>query len=110
MEFGGELNDRAQIDVAPGRQSRFQGRGESAINGGEIRVVARELELIGDVNGPDTSLDVTLTKNGSLKFRRVNGGVRLEYRKANASDPAPHIDNGMLDARAVFREGKSGGP
>ena len=108
VEFRGELNDRAQIEVAaPEGTVVFKGRSDSAINGGaKISVVAKKLELIGAVNGPDTSLDVTLTKDGALKFRRVNGGVRLHYRKGNANDPALRIEAGGIDARADFREMK----
>jgi hypothetical protein len=106
VEFRGELNDHAQVDVAAANgKVVFKGRNDASINGGaKINVVAKELEILGAVNGPQTSLDVTFTANGALKFRRINGNVRLHYRKADASEPDVRIEMGALDARADFRQ------
>ncbi|MSQ96970.1 MAG: hypothetical protein EXR98_20785 [Gemmataceae bacterium] len=74
------------------------------INGdAQLTIVAKDVEFRGAINGGQAQLDVTLTKNGSLKLTRVNGGVRLHYSKASASDPEPRIDLGEVDARAQVR-------
>lgn len=79
--FLGEINDRANVDV-----------------------LAKDVDLRGAVNGTQTQLKIMLTKDGSLKFRRLNGGVSLHYQKADASDPEPRIDAGEIDARAELRK------
>ena len=58
----------------------------------------------GAVNGTQTRLDVTLTRGGTLQFLRLNGGVRLEYHKADAADPDPRVIMGEVDPRAVLRQ------
>ncbi len=74
------------------------------INGdGQLTIVAKDVEFRGAINGGQTQVDVTLTKNGSLKLTRVNGGVRLNYSKANANDPEPRVQLGAIDARAQVR-------
>ena len=95
VEIAGEINDQAKIEIiAPG------GNGDAAVNGGaQLRIVAQSLELRGAVNGPQTFIHLILSKSGSLQFRRLSGGVRLHYSKANASDPAVRVDRGQVDAR-----------
>lgn len=106
IEFLGEANDRAQIEiVAPEGKVTFKARGESVINGtAKLTILAKDVEFAGVINGPQSQLDVTLTKAGSLKVGRINGGVRFHYRKANAGDPEPRIDMGPVDASAEFRK------
>jgi len=105
VEIFGEINDHAQIDiVAPDGQVLFKSRGDAVINGdAQISIVAREVEFRGAVNGTQTQMRVTLTKAGTLKFRRLNGAVRLHWRKADAGDPEPRIDAGEIGGRAQVR-------
>ena len=105
IEFFGEVNDHSQIEInAPGGKVLFKARGDSIINGdSQLTIVARDVELRGAVNGLETQLAVTLTKDGSLKFARLNGEVRLHWRKADASDPMPRIDAGEIGRTAQFR-------
>jgi len=78
---------------------------DGEINGdAQVEIVAKKLDLRGAVNGPQTYILLTLSKGGSLQFRRLSGGVRLHYRKADAGDPAPRIERGEVDARADLRE------
>lgn len=106
VEFLGAIPHGAQIEImAPEGKVVFKSRGDSVINGdAKLTIVAKELEFTGAINGAQTQLDVTLTKGGELKFRRLNGGVRLTYRKADASDPDLRVEPGQLDANAVLRE------
>jgi hypothetical protein len=105
VEFFGEVNDRSQIDIAaPGGKVVFKSRGDSVINGdAKLTVLARDVDFAGAINGLQTQVNVTLTKDGSLKFRRLSGGVQLLCGKADAGDPEPRIEAGHVDARAVFR-------
>jgi hypothetical protein len=106
VEILGEINDLAQIEiVAPGGKVLFKGRGDSVINGdARLAITAKDVELRGAVNGTKTQLDITLTKAGALHFNRLNGSVRLHYRKAEASDPEVRIDAGAVGDRADFRQ------
>jgi hypothetical protein len=101
IEFRGEINDRARIEVAiPDGKAAFKG-----INGNaRLTVLARDAEFASPINGPQTELAVTLTHGGSLKVRQIHGGVKLEYRKAAAGDPALRLEFRDVDARAQFRE------
>lgn len=101
VEILGEINDRARIEIAaPGGKVRFN----AAINGeARLAITARDVEFRSAINGAKTQLDITLTKAGSLQFTRLNGGVRLHYRKADAGDPEPRIGAGVVDERADFR-------
>jgi hypothetical protein len=98
----GAVNSRSTLKVhAPKGLVQIDGE----INGdSQIEIVAKNLELRSAVNGPQTFILLTLTKGGSLQFRRLSGGVRLHYRKADPGDPAPRIDRGEVDARAELRE------
>ncbi len=106
VEIFGEINDQAQIDiVAPDGKVVFKGRGDSVINGNaKLTILAKEVEMRGAVNGAQTRVNITFTKDGSLKFRRLSGGVHLHYSQANAGDPEPRIESGEIDARAELRK------
>jgi hypothetical protein len=73
---------------------------------GEIKleIHARDVTFRGAVNGPQTQVAVTLSKDGSLKFRRVNGGVRFLYGKAAPGDPPLRIERGEVAPQAQFSE------
>ena len=104
--IAGEVNDRGQLEIdAPEGKVLLNSRNSSCVNGNaKVRIVAREVELRGAVNGPKTHLDVTLTKAGSLKFERLHGGVELSWRKADAADPEPRIDAGEVNPSAILRK------
>jgi hypothetical protein len=106
VEIFGEINDQAQLDIAaPGGKVVFKGRGDSVINGNaKVTILAKEVEMRGAVNGAETRVNITFTKDGSLKFRRLSGGVHLHYSQASAGDPEPRIDSGEIDARAELRK------
>lgn len=106
VEIDGEINDNAQIDiVAPGGKVVFKSGGDFVINGdAQLKIVAESLELRGTVHGLKTLILLTLTKPGVLQWKHLSGGVRLHYRRADASDPAPRIERGQVDARAEVRE------
>jgi len=104
IEFLGEINDRSQVEISAAEgKVVFKGRGNSVVNGGvKLLITARELEFTGAINGPNTEVDVTLTRGAAMNVWRISSGVRFHYRKADPSDPEPRIDAGPT-AGADFR-------
>jgi hypothetical protein len=71
------------------------------INGeSKLKIVTRELELQGVINGTQTLLDVTFTKQGRLTYHLLQGQSRVDYRRADPADPQPVIAGGKLLAGA----------
>jgi len=106
VEFLGEINDRAQIDlVVPDGKVVLKGRGDSSINGdANLTIVTRDLDIRGAVHGTKTRINVSFTSNASLKFRRLTSGVNLVYQRARATDARVTIDLGDVDEGAILRE------
>jgi hypothetical protein len=102
VEFLGEINDRSEIVVnAPDGKVLFKSKSESVITSDtKLAIVARDVEFQGAIHGIKTQLDITLTQGGTLKVRRVTGGVNLHYRKASAADPDPRLTLQEIDARS----------
>jgi hypothetical protein len=100
--LGGQVNNRVQltIDAADGKVIAESNMNASA----NVKITAKDVDLRADIHGGMTVLDITLTKDGSLKFKSLGSGVQLHYRKAEMNDPAPRISRGMINARATFRE------
>ena len=100
VQFLGDVNDGARIDIAaPDGKVRFHA---PLNNVARLQIIAKSVELDKAVNGSKSEIDVTLTKPGFLQFSRLNGTVRLQYRKADAGDPEPRIDAGMVGAGRIF--------
>ncbi len=71
------------------------------VNGeSKLKIVTRELELQGVINGTKTRLDVTFTKQGRLTYHLLQGQSRVDYRRADAGDPQPIVAAGKLRAGA----------
>lgn len=70
----------------------------------QVHLIAKNAEFLGNANGEKTFVELTLTKDGSLRFRRLNGGVRLHYQKAAPTDPEPRVAAGEVGPRAEFRK------
>ena len=106
VEMLGEINESAQIDIAaPDGRIVFKG-----INGNaKLTLLARDVEFQEAVNGPQTRIMLTFSKDGSLKFRRLSGGVWLHYRNADPRDPEPRIERGEVDRRAELHQVPAGG-
>jgi len=97
------LNEKSELDASllEAEEIIFTGN----INGGSKVTLGKTQKLtILDVNGPQTQITVTLTRDGTLKFRRLNGGVRLQYAKAERTDPPLRIERGEVAPQAEFRE------
>lgn len=73
---------------------------EGGISEAQLTLVAKDVEFRGAISGAKTQVNVSLTKAGSLKLKRVAAGVRVHYSKANASDPEPRLELGDIDVRA----------
>lgn len=101
VEIIGEINDRSTIAIdAPDGKVLFK----NGINSNaKLAITARDMEFVSAINGPQTQLDLTLTRGGSLTLKRVNGGVQIHYRKADPGDPEPRVDAKDVDARAQLR-------
>jgi hypothetical protein len=99
VEIAGQVNhSQLDIDAAKGKVILTTINADS-----QITVAAKDVEVRGAINGNQTQVTVTLTAGGSLKFRTLNSEGRLHWRKAEAGDPDPRIDAGMIGARAQFR-------
>lgn len=100
---------RLEID-APGSSVRFlhpstADQPGSRIDGGAIVLItARSVDLRGDVAGADTSVRVTLTRNGSLKVAAVRGAAAVEYCSENRLVPEPAANAAVVEPGATFRK------
>lgn len=103
VEIMGPVNDHSQLEIAaPDGKVVFKNQG-SAINEGQVTITAKDVEMRGPIYGSQTLVNVTLTKDGSLKFVRLDGVARFHWHKADASDPEPRIDAGEVGRAAQFR-------
>ncbi|MBI2804892.1 MAG: hypothetical protein HYX68_07925 [Planctomycetes bacterium] len=102
----GEINGGAQVEInAPGGKVRVRSDHATIVNGdSKLTIHAKDVELLGAINGTRTEVIVTISSGGSLKFLAVNGGSRLHYRKALRSDPSLRIDAGTVAPTAQAKE------
>jgi hypothetical protein len=103
VEFHGKVDVRARVTVtAPGGRVTFSeptapGKEGSKIDqDSKIFVTAKDVDFRGTITGQNTRAFVTLTRDGSLKFKGLEGTARIEYRKADPSDPEPTVEAGTL--------------
>jgi hypothetical protein len=94
------INAEAQVEIdAPGGRTEIRD-----INGeAKLRVRTKELRLNGDVNGTSL-LNVVFTKDGSLKFVRLQGECKLLWKKDAPTDPEPAITRGEIKGKAVLED------
>lgn len=102
IEVAGALNGGATLKLhAPDGTIALHG---DINDNAQVHLIAKNAEFLGNANGEKTFVELTLTKDGSLRFRRLNGGVRLHYQKAAPTDPEPRIAAGEVGPRAEFRK------
>jgi hypothetical protein len=98
-------HSRLQID-APGGKVVFvkpatPGSPGTKIDGDSaVKIIAQSVELNGMLSGGGTLVEVTLTRDGHLKYRKIQGGARLHYRKADMRDPEPRLEPGTIHGGA----------
>ncbi len=107
VEFRSRVEGNAQLEIkAPGGKVTFtepsaKNKPGSRIDGGaRVTITAKEAEFRGILNGNGTQVLVTLTDGGVLRFRELDGQVRLQYRKADRSGPEPVVEAGAVRGRA----------
>ena len=100
VEVAGQVNGGTRFDInAPEGKVLFKTGGSAINSNATLTITARDVELRAAISTAlKTQLDITLTKDGTLKFRRLGGGVRLLYHKADAGDPEPRVEPGEIDA------------
>jgi hypothetical protein len=103
--INGAIRGRSHVEIqAPGGKVVVKGNAPPIINGeSRLSIVARDVELLGEINGPKSFIEVTLTKAGSLKFTQLLGTARLHYGKQHGSDPEPRLDRGVVNAGAELK-------
>ncbi len=94
VEFRDRVDGRSTLIVlAPNGSVTFtepteRGKPGSKIDGeSQVRIAARAVEFRGMLNGTRTEVVVALSRGGTIKFRDVDGQVRLKYRTPDAGDP-----------------------
>jgi hypothetical protein len=94
------INAAAQVEIdAPGGRTEIRDiNGES-----KLRVRTKELRLTGDVNGT-AQLNVIFTRDGSLKFVRLQGESKLLWKKDAPGDPEPAITRGEIKGKAILED------
>jgi hypothetical protein len=104
------VSGRSRVEInAPGCEVRFpfpttDNRPGSQITGGStVTIVGRTVDLRGDIDGLGTKVDVTLTRNGSLKVAAVRGTAAVEYRSANARATSLNVAVFSVAPTATFR-------
>ncbi|HYH68902.1 MAG TPA: hypothetical protein VD866_29685 [Urbifossiella sp.] len=86
---------------APGGAVSVRG----TIDGGSVvDVGGRTVAFEQPVGGTNTRVTVTLTSGGELTFVAVGGSSRLEYRRANPTDPPLRVTAGRVTSPAVVAE------
>ncbi len=63
--------------------------------GARIAITAKQVELCGLVN-EGCHVAVTLNPIGSLRVVTMDGGAKVQYRRANPTDPPPRVESGLL--------------
>lgn len=81
------VRGKSRVEInAPGGDVRFLSPSSpdqpwsSITSGSTVAILARAVDLRGDVDGADTKVTVTLTGNGSLKVAAVRDTAAVEYK------------------------------
>ena len=108
VHFPAAVGGKSLVEInAPGGQVRFvfptaPNRPGSLIDGGAaVTILARTVDLRGDVDGADTKVTVTLTRNGSLRVAAVRGTAAVEYK---AEDEKARATAEIVAPTATFKK------
>lgn len=95
VEVPASVGERSRVEIhAPGSSVRFvypttPEKPGSLIGGGAtVAIMARTVDLRGDVTGKGTTVKITLTRNGSVKAAAVRGSAVVEYQTDDPNAPA----------------------
>lgn len=89
---------QVEIDAEGGRIETKDLNGEA-----RLRLRGKEIRLYGNVNGT-VQVRATLTKDGSMKFHRLQGESKVLWKKDQPTDPAPTITPGEIRGKAELSE------
>ncbi len=111
VHFSGKVDNRSVIEInAPGGEVKFTSittgtkEGSKIDNGSTVVITARVVEFKGDINGTDTKVGVTLTRNAWLKVGSVSGKAVVEYKSQAAGWSPPDVIVGTVAPTATFRK------
>jgi hypothetical protein len=103
VEVRGPLNERGKLFVvAPDGGVTFTEKCE-VNNQSNVTLTARRVEFLGKVQGWNTQVTMTITAGGGLRFRELNNGAKMQYKKANPKDPDVDVSGGDVIGQAEFR-------
>jgi hypothetical protein len=95
-----EISGKSRVDIRnlAGRVSIERINGESLVS-----ITAKEVDLPGSVTGM-SSISATITREGRLHFKELQGNSKLSWKKQYFNDPRPQISEGILSQGAQFNE------
>jgi hypothetical protein len=74
--------------------------------GARVTVLGRQVTFLSPITGDGTTVDVTLGTRGHLKFAELDGGARLLYRQAAATDVPLIVNPGRVKGDSEFKQVK----
>lgn len=106
VTFSALISGKSRVEIAaPGGQVVFHiptDRPRPIIDAGStVTITARTAHLLGDIDGADTKVLVSLTRNGSLKVNAVRGQAVVEYRD---EDSRSRVTAGFVASTATFNK------
>lgn len=111
VEVPATVQGRSRLEIdAPGSSVRFlhpsgPDQPGSRIGGGStVIITGRTVDLRGDVAGAETSVRVTLTRNGSLKVAAVRDAAVVEYSSETPQASEPAATAAVVELNAIFRK------
>ncbi len=111
VHITGKVDNKSVVEInAPGGEVKFTAltigtkEGSKIDNGSTVAITARVVEFKGDINGTDTKVAVTLTRNAWLKVASVSGKAAVEYKPQAAGWSPPDVIVGTVAPTATFRE------
>jgi hypothetical protein len=111
VTFAGKVDGKSTVDVnAPGGIVKFPqptlpGQEGGKIDGGsKVNITAKRVELRGDITGPATRVNVTLTRAGALRVATVQGTAVLEYKMENGGWSISDVTVGPVAPTATVRD------
>lgn len=105
VAVNGFVSGAAKLTIAaPGGSVTFAGALRVS-SGAQVTATAKSFEVKCPMSD-GARATVTLTAGGVLKIARMEDGAVVSYRKANANDPPPIVEKGLIRDRAQVVEAK----
>ncbi len=77
---------------------------QPTISGGaRVTIAGRQVTFLSPIVGDGTTVDVTLSPRGHLRFTELDGGAKLLYRQSKPTDPPLIVNPGTVRGDAEFK-------